>query len=407
MSAPTHNQTKLYSSHLLLALLLISPFLASARATFNIVNLGAKPDGRTDSTDAFEAAWEQACLSTRPVTLYVPKGRFLIERSMELKGPCNNNAIFIRIDGTLVAASDIWAIGNNPNWIGFQHVDGLTISGGFLDGKGAPLWSCKMSDTKHCPTGATTLGIWNSKNVIVSRVTSVNTHMYHLVINHSQNVTVKGVTLIAPGDSPNTDGIHVQQSNGVSIFNSKISTGDDCVSIGPGAVNLWIENVVCGPGHGISIGSLAKNEEEEGVQNITVKSTTFIGTTNGLRIKSWGKPSNGFVRNILFKHSNMIHVHNPIIIDQRYCPEHNCDDDTVIKKLNESGVQVKDVTYEDIQGTSATKIAVKFDCSKDYPCRGIRLENVKLTYDKEEAVALCANALGNAIGLVQPTSCLH
>ncbi|CAN0927151.1 unnamed protein product [Linum grandiflorum] len=369
---------KLYSQLLLALLLMISPSLSAGRETFNVVDLGAKPDGRTDSTDAFEAAWAQACGSTGPVTLHVPKGRFLIERSLELQGPCKNNAVFIRIDGTLVAASDIWAIGNDPNWIGLSNVDGVTISGGFLDGKGAPL------------------------------VTSVNTHMFHVVISRCENVRVQGVTLIAPGDSPNTDGIHVQLSTGVTIVNSKISTGDDCVSIGPGTFNLWIENVVCGPGHGISIGSLGKSVEELGVQNVTVKSTTFIGTTNGLRIKSWEKPSNGFVKNILFQHSTMIGVRNPIIIDQRYCPEHNCDDTL------ESGVRVSDVTYEDIHGTSATKVAVKFDCSSENPCRGIRLEDVKLSYyDKEEpaadvvATSYCANALGTAVGVVQPVSCLH
>ncbi|CAI0470474.1 unnamed protein product [Linum tenue] len=125
----------------------------AASPQFNVIQFGAKPDGRTDSTSAFLAAWKQACSSTRGVTLYVPKGRFLT-RSMLFKGPCRNSAIFIRIDGTLVAPSDIWAIGNNPNWIEFQYVNGVTISGGVLDGKGAPLWSCKLAGRK-CPTGAT------------------------------------------------------------------------------------------------------------------------------------------------------------------------------------------------------------------------------------------------------------
>ncbi|CAN1288938.1 unnamed protein product [Linum perenne] len=355
------------------------------------MQFGAKPDGKTDSTKAFVAAWKQACGSTKPVTLYVPKGRFLT-RSIELKGPCKNNAIFIRIDGTLVAPSDIWAIGNNPNWIGFQYVNGVTISGGILDGQGAGLWACKTARRK-CPT---TLGFSFSKNVLVSGLTSLNSQMFHIVINFCNNVKLKGVKVTAPGNSPNTDGIHVQMSTGVSIVNTRIGTGDDCVSIGPGANNLWIENVSCGPGHGISIGSLGKDVKEEGVQNVTVKTTTFTGTTNGVRIKAWGKKSNGFARNILFQHSTMNNVQNPIIIDQRYCPEHNC----------ASGVKVSDVTYQDIHGTSATQVALKFDCSKRNPCRGIRLDNVRLTYKNQPAVASCANAAGTTYGLVQPNSCL-
>ena len=62
---------------------------------------------------------------------------------------------------------------------------------------------------------------------------------------------MQGVKVIASGNSPNTDGIHVQLSSSVTILNSKIQTGDDCISIGPGTTNLWIENVACGPGHGI------------------------------------------------------------------------------------------------------------------------------------------------------------
>lgn len=96
-----------------------------------------------------------------------------------------------------------------------------------------------------------TIGFQSSNNVVVSGLTSLNSQMFHVVINGCNNVKLKGVKVLAAGNSPNTDGIHVQSSSIVSIFNTKISTGDDCVSIGPGTNGLWIENVACGPGHGI------------------------------------------------------------------------------------------------------------------------------------------------------------
>lgn len=74
-----------------------------------------------------------------------------------------------------------------------------------------------------------------------------------------------------------------------------------------------------------SIGSLGWELNEAGVQNVTVKRVTFTGTQNGVRIKSWGRASNGFVRNIFFQDATMVNVQNPIVIDQNYCPNNkNC-----------------------------------------------------------------------------------
>ncbi|KAI5557918.1 hypothetical protein BDE02_17G003900 [Populus trichocarpa] len=367
-------------------------------AQYSVLSYGAKPDGKTDSTKAFAAAWAQACASAQPATISVPKGSFSLGQ-VRFQGPCKNRAILVRIDGTLVAPSDYKVIGNAKNWLIFEHINGVTVSGGTLDGQGAGLWSCKNSG-KGCPRGATSLEFSNSNNIAITGLASLNSQLFHIVINGCQNVKVQGVKVSAAGSSPNTDGIHVQSSTGVTILNSRIGTGDDCVSIGPGTSSLWIENVACGPGHGISIGSLGKESQEAGVQNVTVKTTTFTGTENGLRIKSWGRPSNGFARDILFQHAVMNNVQNPIVIDQNYCPgEKNCPGQV-------SGVKISDVTYQDIHGSSATEVAVKFDCSKKYPCTGIKLEDVKLTYKNQPAEASCSNAGGVASGLVQPTSCV-
>lgn len=91
----------------------------------------------------------------------------------------------------------------------------------------------------------------NSENILISGLTSVDSQMFHIVINSCRNVKIQQVKVSAAANSPNTDGIHVQMSTGVTILASSIGTGDDCVSVGPGTSNLWIEGVACGPGHGI------------------------------------------------------------------------------------------------------------------------------------------------------------
>ncbi|KAF7851384.1 hypothetical protein BT93_L4055 [Corymbia citriodora subsp. variegata] len=369
----------------------------AAPVQYNVVSLGAKADGKTDSSKAFLSAWTSACGSTSAATIYVPQGRFLVQ-SASFNGQCNNSAITVHIDGTLIAPSDYNVNGNAGSWIVFRHVTGVSVMGGILDGQGTDLWACKNS-SKSCPTGATSLLISNSQNILVSGLTSLNSQMFHIVINGCQNVKMQGMKVSAPGNSPNTDGIHIGASTGFTILNSKIGTGDDCISIGPSSNNLWIENIACGPGHGISIGSLGKTQQEDGVQNVTVKTVTFTGTQNGVRIKSWARPSTSFARNILFQNAIMNNVQNPIIIDQNYCLNSGCPSQA-------SGVRVNDVTYQDIHGTSATAVAVKFDCSAKYPCTGIRMQDVKLTYRSQVPSASCAHAQGTASGVVQPSSCL-
>ncbi|KAB2046855.1 hypothetical protein ES319_A13G004900v1 [Gossypium barbadense] len=353
-------------------------------------------------------AWEAACSSADPTMIYVPKGRYLLG-SMAFKGGCKSPHITIRIDGTLVAPQDCRVLGKSTDWLSFEGVNGVSILGGALDAKGPSLWACKCwnifkylykASHSNCPSGATTLSFTNSKNIRIRRLLSLNSQMFHIVINGCENVHVQGVRIIAAGDSPNTDGIHVQLSKNVNIIKCSIKTGDDCISIGPGTKNLWVEQVTCGPGHGVSIGSLAKDLKEEGVQNVTIRKTIFIGTQNGLRIKSWARPSIGFVQGVRFTDSLMVNVQNPIVIDQNYCPHNlNCPNQV-------SGIKIKDIIYEGIRGTSFTQVAIKFDCSSKNPCTGIRLQNVNLSYLNKPAQSSCSNVRGKALNLVRPENCL-
>lgn len=71
-----------------------------------------------------------------------------------------------------------------------------------------------------------------------------------------------------------------------------------------------------------------------------------------------------------------------------------------------SGVKISDITYADIHGTSATEVAVKLDCSKTNPCRGITIKDVNLSYKNGRAEASCVNAAGRASGFQELTGCL-
>ncbi|MED6194343.1 Polygalacturonase-2 [Stylosanthes scabra] len=209
----------------------------------------------------------------------------------------------------------------------------------------------------------------------------------HMAFESCFNVIVSNVLVRAPGFSPNTDGIHVAQTQNIVISDSDIGTGDDCISIVSGSQNVRATDITCGPGHGISIGSLGADNSEAVVSNVVVNRATLTGTSNGVRIKTW-QGGSGYARNIKFLNIVMQNVTNPIIIDQNYCDQEKpCHQQS-------SGVQLSNVLYQNIRGTSASEVAIKFDCSRTVPCREIYLQDVILEPEdggNGDTVATCQN----------------
>ncbi|XP_063946157.1 polygalacturonase-like [Daucus carota subsp. sativus] len=143
------------------------------------------------------------------------------------------------------------------------------------------------------------------------------------------------------------------------ISHCNIGTGDDCISIGGGSKKLRINDIICGPGHGISVGSLGKHGDYDDVDDVEIIGAVFTGTTNGARIKTW-QGGKGYARNIRFEHILCQNRDNPIIIDQFYCDHEKCED-------HDSAVKVSDVKFVNVMGTSKRETAVKIECSKTVP----------------------------------------
>ncbi|EPS57526.1 hypothetical protein M569_17291, partial [Genlisea aurea] len=236
-------------------------------------------------------------------------------------------------------------------------------------------------------------------NSRIQNIRSVNSKGVHMDLFGCENVNVTHVTITAPGDSPNTDGIKIGTSKGILVYHSTISTGDDCVAVIRGSHDVDVYRVICGPGHGISIGSIGWGSHEY-VDGVTVRGCSFTGTTNGVRIKTRLTSVYSQVSNVVFENLIMKDVKNPILIDQVYCPNK-----TPCK--GNSNVQVEGVTFQNIHGTSATKSAVTLMCSPIVPCRNITLSNINLAYTGGEgkAISTCKNAEGAAYGKVLPGGC--
>ncbi|XP_050383925.1 probable polygalacturonase At2g43860 [Argentina anserina] len=121
----------------------------------------------------------------------------------------------------------------------------------------------------------------------------------------TQGVFIPNVKILAPGNSPNNDGIHIGSSQNIYIVDSHISTGDDCVSVLPRSKYINVTGVQCGPGQGISIGSLGKGDGDT-VTDLYATNSGFTGTQNGVRIKTWSVNSKpGSVSRVAFEHIEM------------------------------------------------------------------------------------------------------
>ncbi|KAI6689953.1 hypothetical protein NL676_026781 [Syzygium grande] len=297
----------------------------------------------------------------------------------------------LQISGKIIAPKDpnAWKGYDPAKWLTFEKVNGLNISGpGLFDGYGDGWWniSCKWNPKP-------TLRIEKCNGVSLQNLHFKNSPQVHVTVYGSSDVQLKFLNISAPDESPNTDGIHIHASHAVSVQSSTIGTGDDCISIGDHISNISINDIKCGPGHGISIGSLGRGGNEVSVSNINVKNVHFHGTTNGARIKTW-QVGRGRVSQVFFSNLNFTAVKNPIIIDQFYCHTPSACPKT------DTGVQISDVHYHMAFGTSSTKVAINLNCSENVPCTNINLDTIKLESASggEEPISSCNNAFGNCKG---------
>ncbi|KAG8498517.1 hypothetical protein CXB51_004915 [Gossypium anomalum] len=400
---------------------------------FNVLDFGAKGDGKSDDTKAFQDTWAAAC-KVEASTVVVPAEFVFLVGPISFSGPyCQANIVF-QLDGTIIAPTDARRWGKGLlQWLEFTKLKGIAIQGkGIIDGRGSGWWqdapyedpydderkliiplnstvqerppmpvrnelSGKMPSIKP-----TALRFYGSFNVTVTGITIQNSPQCHLKFDNCMGVVVHDITVSSPGDSPNTDGIHLQNSNDVLIHSSDLACGDDCVSIQTGCSNVYIHNVNCGPGHGISIGSLGRDNTKACVSNITVRDIVMHNTMNGVRIKTW-QGGSGSVQGVLFSNIQVSEVQLPIVIDQFYCDKRKCSNET-------AAVALSGITYEKIRGTYTVK-PVHFACSDSLPCIGVTLSAIELKPVQERYHLydpFCWQTFGElTTPTVPPISCLQ
>ncbi|GAB4830623.1 hypothetical protein Ancab_020389 [Ancistrocladus abbreviatus] len=366
----------------------------------------------SDDTGSFKMAWDAAC-DVESAILLVPHGYTFMIQSTIFTGPCQSGFI-LQIEGSLVPPDgpDSWPEHmSRHQWLVFYRINELTLQGGgLIDGRGEKWWDLPCKSHKglngtviagSCESPIT-MRFFMSSNLTFKGLKVKNSPQFHLRFDNCRNVHIESLSITAPALSPNTDGIHIENTNNVEIYNSVISNGDDCVSIGSGCYDVDVRNITCGPSHGISIGSLGNHNSRACVHNITVRDSLIKMSNNGVRIKTW-QGGSGVVSGVRFENIHMDTVRNPIIIDQFYCLGRGCNNQT-------SAVFVFDVWYSKIKGTYDIRSPpMHFACSDSVPCANITLSDVELLPAVGEMVLdpFCWNAYGSLRTLtIPPVFCL-
>ncbi|KAG4939084.1 hypothetical protein JHK84_045281 [Glycine max] len=116
-------------------------------------------------------------------------------------------------------------------------LNNITIRGkGVIDGQGSVWWNndsptynpteVMLESKGRLPSTKPTLKVllfYGSDGVTVTCITIQNSQQTHLKFDSCTNVQVSGISVSSPGDSPNTDGIHLQNSQNVVIYSSTLA----------------------------------------------------------------------------------------------------------------------------------------------------------------------------------------
>ncbi|XP_047317296.1 polygalacturonase At1g48100 [Impatiens glandulifera] len=380
---------------------------------FDVMSFGACGDGDTDDTAAFMSAWKAACAVESAIVL-VPSGYTFIITSSIFSGPCQPGLV-LQVDGVLMPPDgpDCWPEkDSHRQWLVFYRLDNMTLTGtGTIEGNGQKWWDLPCKPHRG-PNGTTLPGpcdspalirFFMSNNVVMSELRVQNSPQFHIKFDGCEGVLIDRLSISSPKLSPNTDGIHIENTKYVGIYDSVIANGDDCISIGTGCSHVNIDGITCGPSHGISIGSLGVHNSQACVSNITVTNIMLRDSDNGLRIKTW-QGGSGSVSGISFENIVMENVRNCIIIDQYYCLTKGCRNET-------AAVYLTDVSYRNIKGTYDVRSPpIHFACSDTVACTNISMSEVELLPHDGELVddPFCWNAYGIQETLtIPPIDCLQ
>ena len=345
---------------------------------------GARHDGATLDTAAIQKALD----------LCAKKGTVLLAGGTYLSGPLRmHSGETLRIEaGAVLMASDdpaLYAVPGKPNkaqpFILADGVHDLALTGGgTIEGQGRRWWdaanAARAETPKRKPPPRPRLivlrGVHDAR---VEGLTLKNAPMFNLVTDGSERIVIDGITILAPPDSPNTDGIDPTNSRHITIRNVVIDTGDDHIAIKadkrafdgqPATSDITITDSVFREGHGVSIGS----DTQGGVRGVLVERVTITGADNGLRIKT-RRGRGGEVSGVTYRDVKLTNVKHAIRITSYYQQDADADPG---QAAGADTPDIHDIRFEAISGDGNPSLG-EVRGLPERPVRGIVFDRVTLS----------------------------
>jgi len=296
----------------------------------NILDFGAVEGGKVLCTDAFAAA-VQKCTQTGGGTVYVPAGAFLtgpvrLESNITLHLAAGSRLLFSSRTEDYPLTEVRWEGAEQKGYMPMLYAraaQNICITGtGTVDGQGGFWWRSHL-EGKLVYSRPRLLYFEDCDRIILEKVQLVNSPAWTVNPVRCQNITIDGISIVNPPDSPNTDGINPDSCKNVRISNCQVDVGDDCITIKSGVEtgkylipceNVSITNCTLLHGHG---GVVIGSEMSGGVRNIVISNCIFEGTDRGIRMKT-RRGRGGEVCDIRVSNLIMKDVICPVVMHQYY-----------------------------------------------------------------------------------------
>ncbi|KAL5567908.1 hypothetical protein UlMin_024483 [Ulmus minor] len=379
-----------------------------------LTDFGAVGDGKTLNTKAFEKAIHQLSqiVSDGGAMLVVPPGKWLTG-SFNL---ISHFTLFLEKDAVILGSKDEsdWPLipllpsygkgrdapnGRRKSLIFGTNLKDVVISGnnGTINGQGAEWWE-RYRAGKLTVTRPYLIEIMYSDMIQISNITLLNSPNWVVHPIYSSNIIIKGITILAPTTSANTDGIDPDSCTNTRIEDVYIVSGDDCIALKSGwdeygikfgmpTKHVVIKRLTCisPDSPAIAIGS----EMSGGVEDVRAEDIVAINTQAGIRIKS-SPGRGGYVRDVFARRMNFKSSMEYVFWMTGFYgqhPDHKFDP--------KAFPVVQNINFKDIVAENAT-MAAKLEGIPDHPYKGICISNVTISFSKNHKKLLwnCTNVEG-------------